>query len=226
MTLYSTLQRAVRAAWPLIGRLEVTGMDRIPVSGPFLLIANHQSVLDPILIQAICPRPVHTMAKSTQFASPLFGWLMPRLYSYPVRRYQIDPQAMRHTLRILERGEPVGIYVEGERTWDGRLQQPRLGTLRLILKAGVPVIPCTISGAYDVWPRWHRALRRGTVRIHFGDPLHFPKLERRADREAALGDVARKLMQAIGKPLGEATVQGYVESAIPNDQGSLSTDRS
>lgn len=197
MTLYRLAQAIVKGLWPLLGRLEVRGLENIPEAGPFLLVANHQSILDPILIQAICPRPVHTMAKSTQFGSPIFAWLMPRLLSFPVRRFEIDPQAVRYALRKLQEGEPVGIYVEGERSWDGRLQPPRLGAVRLVLKAGVPVVPVTIVGAYEAWPRWHRALRRTTIRITFGKPVSFPKLDRRAERETALPEAADRLMAAI-----------------------------
>lgn len=202
MILYKTGQLIVRTLWPLVGRLDIKGIENLPETGPFLLIANHQSVLDPILIQAACPRPIHTMAKSTQFASPLFAWLMPRLLSFPVRRFETDPQAVRIVLRRLDEGEPVGIYVEGERSWDGELQQPRLGVLRLVLKAGVPVIPCTINGSYDALPRWSRAIRRTTIRITFGAPIEFPKLDRRADREVALPATAKTLMDAIAARLG------------------------
>jgi len=197
MTLYRLAQALVKGLWPLVGRLDVRGLENIPETGPFLLVANHQSILDPILIQAVCPRAVHTMAKSTQFASPVFAWLMPRLLSFPVRRFEIDAQAVRYALRKLQEGEPVGIYVEGERSWDGRLQPPRLGAVRLVLKAGVPVVPVTIVGAYEAWPRWHRALRRTTIRITFGKPLSFPKLDGRAEREAALPEAADRLMAAI-----------------------------
>jgi 1-acyl-sn-glycerol-3-phosphate acyltransferase len=218
MTFYRFCQHLVRSLWPLVGRLEVRGRESIPAEGPFLLIANHQSILDPILIQTVCPRPIHTMAKSTQFASPLVAQLMYRLNSFPVRRYQIDPQAVRFTLRLLRQGEPVGIYIEGERSWDGRLQQPRLGTIRLLLKAGVPVVPCTIEGSYDVWPRWHRALRRAPVRITFGEPVHLPRLDNRADREAALPETADLLMAEIERQF-QPTVEQYQPAArrVAND---------
>lgn len=207
MILYKSAQRIVRTLWPLVGKLDVEGMEHLPATGPFLLVANHQSILDPILIQAICDRPIHTMAKSTQFASPLFAWLMPRLLSFPVRRFQTDPQAVRIVLRLLERGEPVGIYVEGERSWDGVLQPPRLGAIRLILKAGVPVVPCAIAGTYEAWPRWDRALRRADVTITFGTPIHFPKLDHKPDREAALDSTAQTLMQVIATQLEDVNAK-------------------
>lgn len=208
MSFYRFSQRLVRTLWPIVGPIEVEGIDRIPREDPFILIANHQSALDPILIQAICPRPIHTMAKSTQFSSPLVAQIMYRLNSFPVRRYRIDPQAVRHALRVLDSGEPVGIYIEGERTWDGRLQRPRLGTVRLILKAGVPVIPCTIDGAYDVWPRWDRGLRKGPIRITFGEPMVFPRLDDREAREEALPEAARSLMARLAEQVGEGGERG------------------
>src|SRR5690606_2244479 len=90
-TIYNTLAFLARHLFRLVGRLDVHGLENVPSSGPFLLLANHESILDPILIQAVCPRPVHTMAKSTQFASPFMGWMMRAVKSFPVRRYQVDP---------------------------------------------------------------------------------------------------------------------------------------
>jgi 1-acyl-sn-glycerol-3-phosphate acyltransferase len=199
--LYRLAQRLVRALWPLAGKLHVDGLHHIPDRGPFLLIANHQSYLDPILIQAVLRRPLFTMTKSTQFSDPLTGRFLKLLKAFPVRRFEIDPQAVRLVLRYLQQGHGVGIYIEGERSWDGRLQPPRLGTVRVILKAGVPVVPCGISGAYDVWPRWGR-LRRGTIRIRFGSPLRFSPMHRRAEREAYLPHASQQLMSALERLSG------------------------
>ncbi len=197
MIVYRLCQHIVRLGWRAIGPVELRGLENVPRSGPVLIIANHQSILDPILIQSFCRRPMYTLTKSTQFASATMRWLLPRLLAIPVRRFQVDPQAVRSVRRHLARGDAVGIYIEGERSWDGRLQKPRLGTVRLVLREGVPVIPVGISGSYDVWPRWARGLRRARIRISFGEPLHFPRLERRADREAAVPGTAATIMNAI-----------------------------
>lgn len=208
MTFYGFAQRLVKVLWPLFGRLDVEGTEHIPETGPFLLIANHQSYLDPALIQAVVRRPLYTMAKSTEFSSPLVGTLLKSLKSFPVRRFEIDPQAVRIVLRHLAAGRGVGIYIEGERTWDGRLQPPRLGTLRLLLKAGVPVVPCGIRGAYDAWPRWHRRIHRATVRIRFGPPLRFARLDDRRARNAALPEARRRLMSALADLSGAGRSAG------------------
>jgi 1-acyl-sn-glycerol-3-phosphate acyltransferase len=198
MSFYGFAQRLVRTLWPLVGSLDVQGLEHVPDRGPFLLIANHQSYLDPVLIQAVVRRPMYTMAKSTEFSNPLTAPLLKRLKSFPVRRFEIDPQAVRVALRHLRDGHGVGIYIEGERSWDGRLQPPRLGTVRLILKAGVPVVPCGIGGAYEIWPRWSRP-RRGAVRIHIGEPIRFPQLDRRQDRERAVDATREALMERIAE---------------------------
>lgn len=200
--LYWFMHGLGRWVWPAFGGFDVSGRENIPESGPFLLISNHQSVLDPFFIQTWFSRPVHPMAKSTQFASPIFSAVMKRCYSFPVRRFQVDPHAVRTTLRRLRAGHPVHIYIEGERTWDGTLRPPRPGTVRLALKAGVPILPCAVDGAYDVWPRWDRRIRRGRVRVAFGEPFTLPQLDDRDSREAALPDASARIMGAIGELLG------------------------
>ena len=181
----------------LVTRTEASGVEHVPRAGPFFLVANHQSVLDPILVQTACPRPLHTFTKSTQFSGRFFRWLLIKVKAIPTRRYRIDPQVVRVALRRLAEGKGVGIYPEGERSWDGELQPFRQGTIRLLLKAGVPVVPCGIDGSYDVWPRWSRILRRRRVRVTFGPPLRWPAMEDRASREAALPAASQRLRDAL-----------------------------
>jgi 1-acyl-sn-glycerol-3-phosphate acyltransferase len=188
--------------WPYCGGLTVEGREHIPASGPFLLLSNHQSVLDPFFIEAFIDRPIHQMAKSTQFASPVFHLAMRGTFAYPVRRFQVDPTAVRYTLRRLAEGDPVHIYIEGERTWDGSLQPPRPGALRIALKAGVPILPCVVDGSYDVWPRWDRWPRRAPVRVAFGPTFRLPQLDDRRERDAALPDAAARIMGELARLLG------------------------
>jgi len=189
----------VRTLWKPMGGYDVRGLENIPKTEPFIIIANHQSYLDPLFLQSAVPRVLHAMAKSTQFASPMFRWAMTTVYAFPVRRFEIDPMAVRHVLRRLGEGEGVVIYIEGERTWDGELQSPRLGTVRVILKAGVPVIPCRIDGAYDAWPRWSSRPRRQTIRMEFRPALKFPKLDTKREREPAVQSAAQAIMGALAK---------------------------
>jgi 1-acyl-sn-glycerol-3-phosphate acyltransferase len=198
---YRVAQWIPRTLWRALVGLQIDGIENVPTSGAFLLICNHQSNLDPILIQAICPRAVHAMAKSSQFAVPGVGWFIKRLLAFPVRRYKPDPQAVRIVLRRLAQGKAVGIYIEGERSWDARLQPARIGTLHLILRAGVPVIPCTIAGSYEAWPRWHPFVQLKPIRVTFGKPMRFPKLERRCDRQRILRETGDAIMATLAEQL-------------------------
>lgn len=208
--LYWLIHGIPRWLWKPLGRAHADGLENVPATGPFMLLANHQSVMDPMLIQSLCPRPMHAMAKSTQFRVPIVGPIMTHCYGYPVRRFQVDPQAVRVTLRRLGQGHPVAIYVEGERSWDGQMQPPRPGTIRLALKAGVPILPCAIAGAYDAWPRWDRKPRRGVICVRFGRTFRLPRLDRRADREAALPEATHTIVSAIRAEL--ATAESWVSA--------------
>lgn len=197
MTWYSFFKVIGKALGFLLTRLEVEGRENVPATGAFFLIPNHQSVLDPVLVQASCPRPVHSFTKSTQFGSGFFRWLLPRANAIPTRRYRVDPQVVRVALRLVDEGKVIGIYPEGERSWDGSLQPLRRGTVRLLLKAGVPVVPCGVVGSFDVWPRWSKKPRRKRVVVRFGEPLEFGRHDTREAREKALDAALERLRTAL-----------------------------
>ena len=84
-----------------------------------------------------------------------------------------------------------------DRSWDGRLQPPRLGAVRLALKAGVPIIPVRVDGAYDAWPRWDRKVKRSRIRIEFREPFRLPHADSRIEREPLVAEAAEQLMAAL-----------------------------
>lgn len=181
------------------------GLDRLPTQGPCILVPNHQSVLDPLLLQGNLPRAVDSMTKSTQFAPGLFRWILPRLHAFPVRRYRVDPQSVRVLLRRLEEGRVICVYPEGERSWDGYLQPFRRGTLRVILRAGVPVVPVGIDGTYDAWPRWaSRPRRGGLAHVRLGEPMYFGAYRDRQEREAAVPHLEKSLRAMLLELSGES----------------------
>ena len=197
MSWYTVFKRVWWIFSPLIAQIRVEGLENIPKEGPFILLANHQSFLDPFFIQGHCPRDLHSLTKSTQFGMRFFGWVLPRVNAIPTRRFKVDPQVVRVILRRLSEGQGIGIYPEGERSWDAQIQPFRRGTIRVVLKAGVPVIPCGVSGSYDVWPRWSKRLRRAPVRIRFGEAIVFGPHDDRAERERAVPEATKRIREAL-----------------------------
>ena len=188
-----------------IVRARFEGLKHLPRHGPCILVPNHQSVLDPLLLQGSLPRAVHSMTKSTQFGRGFFRWILPRVHAFPVRRYRVDAQSVRVLLRRLEEGNVVCVYPEGERSWDGRLQPFRRGMLRVILRAGVPVIPVGIDGTYHAWPRWASRPRRGSlVHVRLGEPMQLGEHLDRQSREAAIPAFEGTLRAALLELSGES----------------------
>jgi 1-acyl-sn-glycerol-3-phosphate acyltransferase len=222
MSWYRAFQLLLTPFVHAVARLEVVGLENIPASGPFILVANHQSYLDPIIVQVVCPRPLHTLAKSTQFTGKVMSWVLPRVNAIPTRRYRIEPQAVRVVLRRLAAGEGVGVYPEGERSWEAQLQPFRRGTVRLLLKAGAPIIPCGLSGSYDVWPRWSKTLKRGRVRVEFGEPIQWEAMDDRRERNRILPEATRVLRERLEalSSWDVLTPQGKVDSG-PKAEGSV-----
>ena len=88
MTWYGFFRGLVKPFVHAFCYLEVVGEENVPASGPCIVVANHQGFLDAIIVQTICKRPLHTLAKSTQFAGKFMGWVMPRGNARPTRRYR------------------------------------------------------------------------------------------------------------------------------------------
>jgi len=184
-------------------KIHIEGEDVIPSRGPFILACNHVSDMDPLLTHVFCPRLLYTMAKSSIFRFKIIRFLGPKVGAYPTRRFRVDPQVVRVTLRLLKRGQAVGIFPEGERSWDGKLKNLRIGTIKLLLKADVPVIPCGITGAYEMAPRWGKfnwksiGAKREPVVIRFGEPLMFGKHDSKLAREKRLPSAIEEVRQAL-----------------------------
>ena len=97
----------------------------------------------------------------------------------------------------------MGVFPEGERSWDGILGGLRIGTVKFLLKAGVPVIPCGIQGTYEIAPRWGKfdwlkfRLKKDEVVVRYGDPIFFGNHDSRKAREEAFPEAMEKVLQAM-----------------------------
>lgn len=154
-----------------MGHLEARGVQHIPRTGGVLLVANHVSFLDPVIIGSAANREIHYMARSNAFDIPGLGKLIAAYNAYPVSRGAADLKALRNTISLLKNGNAVLIFPEGTRSVDGTLGQARDGACFIAHRAGVPTIPVFHRGAERMLPRNSKRLRRTKLTVTFGAPL-------------------------------------------------------
>lgn len=169
MRVYSFLQRGLRVLLRLYHRLNVEGVDWVPDQGPFLLVGNHVSYLDPFYIAAILKQPVSFMAKEESFSHPLARWFLKQVGAFSVNREKVDIGSLRTALTRLEEGKVVGLFPEGGRRESDPLQELKDGAAYLAVRSQVPVLPVVIEGTDRALPRGGRWIRPAKVRIRFGE---------------------------------------------------------
>jgi 1-acyl-sn-glycerol-3-phosphate acyltransferase len=129
------------------------GFRNVPKRGPVLIVANHQSFFDPLLVGLAVRLRLTYLARKTLFNNPLFGAYLRSVRCIPVDQEGVAKDGLIAVLDSLKRGEPVLIFPEGERTPTGRLQELRPGVHLLIKRGHCPVLPVGIAGGFESWPR-------------------------------------------------------------------------
>lgn len=185
-----------------LGGIRLEGVEHVPRSGAFLVVANHCSQLDPPLLGWATGyqvgRVVHFMAKEEMRHWPVVGWLADRAGVFFVRRGEGDRPAQRRALELLAAGRPVGIFPEGTRSRVGRMRGIKPGAALLAIRAGVPILPVGIAGTHRLFASG-RLPRRSKVTFRIGAPFsldHQPS--GRLDRNALEAGTERITIEVAG----------------------------
>ncbi len=184
--------------------LRTEGARHMPPTGPVLVISNHQSFLDPVLVGLAVRRRLCFLARETLFNHALLSSLMTSLNAVPIDQEGFARQGLRVILDQLKAAQAVLVFPEGERTHDGVLQPLRPGIHLLMKRSRAPVVPVGIAGAYEAWSRWRRVPmpaplllppRPGTLAVSVGRPLA-PERWDGLSRERVLEELLAELLRA------------------------------
>lgn len=172
---FYAVARAIVAGFTRVWtRLRVEGREHVPASGAFVLAPVHRSNMDTPIAACVTRRRLRFMGKDTMWKVRPAGWLFSALGGFPVVRGTADREALHRCIAVLEAGEPLVLFPEGERKSGPTVQPLFDGAAYVALKAGVPIVPVGIGGSEAVMPKGARFIRPRKVHVIVGEPIHPP----------------------------------------------------
>jgi 1-acyl-sn-glycerol-3-phosphate acyltransferase len=182
----------------------VKGAAHVPATGGAILASNHLSFSDSFFMPLVIRRRVTFLAKSDYFTGRgvrgrLTAGFFKGIGQLPVDRAggRASEAALHTGLRVLRKGELLGIYPEGTRSPDGRLFRGKTGVARMALEAGVPVLPVAMIGTEKVQPIGRVIPRIGRVGVIIGEPLNFSRYEGMVDDRFVLRSITDEIMYEL-----------------------------
>lgn len=150
----------------VVYRFKVTGDEHIPAEGPAIVVCNHVSFVDAVLLMAASPRPIRFVMDHRIFAVPVLGWLFRLAKAIPIAPQRDDPQvyeaAFAQARRVLDEGDLLGIFPEGAITKDGTLGEFKGGVMKILETNPVPVVPLALQ---NLWGSFFSRAERGTAMV-------------------------------------------------------------
>ena len=197
----------------LLFRGRTAGNANVPQEGALVVVANHGSHLDPPLLGHALGRPVAFMAKAELFRVPLLGPIIRACGAYPVARGASDRDAIRTATDRLEEGWATGVFIDGTRQRDGRVNAPQPGAALLAARAGVPLLPVAIINSHRALGPGGGGLRLVPIHIRIGTPIPPPASRRRPDLDAATAAAQRQINALLDQGLIQGPLLGPANQA-------------
>jgi len=203
--LYATLWVLCRTLGVAVFGFRSRFDEPLPRAGGLIVLASHQSHLDPLLLGLATQRRLSNLARASLFDFKPFGFVISALGAVPIDRESSAVKAMKQVIRRLQEGGAVIVFPEGTRTGDGRLGDIKAGFALLAKRAAAPIAPVAIVGAYDCWPRTRLLPRPGRIRLEFGRVVTAAEVAALDDR-ALVELCTRRLQELDGR--GRAALAG------------------
>jgi len=207
--IWFSLQMLLRVIFAVWFRYQPKGHERIPPEGGALVVSNHESHLDPLIVGMPFRRPISFVVRENLWRVPLFGWLIKYNYSIPISRTATSAASIRNACEYLEHGFLMGVFPEGTRSPDGVVKKFRPGFVTLAKRSRVPVYPCGIAGANQAMPRGAWFIRPRKIAIVYGEPFSVEDIAALAERgeEKQLAQMAEERVIAC-QAEAEAIIRG------------------
>lgn len=191
--LYAVVRGIVGGFARLYTRMSISGRENLPSTGAYVLAPVHRSYVDTPIAACVTRRRMRFMGKASMWKYPRAGKLFSALGAFPVARGTVDREALARCIAVLEAGEPLVLFPEGERK-DGPVVQPLFdGASFVAARAGVPIVPVGIGGSDRVMPRKAKFVYPRKVHVQIGAPI---RAEVGPD-----GKVSRKAIAAVTEQL-------------------------
>jgi 1-acyl-sn-glycerol-3-phosphate acyltransferase len=172
--LYRMFMAGCRNGVRLAGvRVETVGLEKLDPARTYIFMSNHVSNLDPPIITPLIPRHTSVLVKKELFSFPILGRAMRMGSMVPVDRSNRDAgiESVRLAKQVVQQGLNMTIYVEGKRSFDGKLLPFKKGPFYLAMECGIPVVPITIVGTHYIMPKARFAIKPGTATVIFHRPI-------------------------------------------------------
>ena len=168
---YHTVRTIVTVFCRVWCRMSIEGRENFPESGPFILAPTHRSIIDTPVASGVYPKRMRFMGADKWWSNRRFGQLLTALGGFPVSRGNADREALRRCIAVIEGGEPLVLFPEGERK-SGLTVQPLFeGAAYVAMKTGVPIIPVGIGGSERAMPKGAKFIYPRKMHVIVGAPL-------------------------------------------------------
>jgi 1-acyl-sn-glycerol-3-phosphate acyltransferase len=216
MTFQRFANWALRFVMTLLLDYEVEGLERLPAEGPLIIVQNHMISIDTVIAAAFVEREIMGMSKVENYHNPVLGFFFKLYGTFPVRRGEVDRQALRTALRVLKEGKVLMAAPEGTRSKTNTLQKGKDGLSYIAVRSGAPIVPVAVWGQELFWKQLSR-LRRTKVDVVFGPPFVFEPGAGKLTREQ-LSQMTDEMMYRIAVLLPEQYRGYYSDLSAATEQ--------
>jgi 1-acyl-sn-glycerol-3-phosphate acyltransferase len=172
--IYRFLRVLVRGLNRILFRTSVDGADQVPATGPVIIAPVHRSFIDFFVASEVTRRKLHYMAKDSLWRQGLLARILPAVGAFPVHRESADREALRRAQQVLDAGEVLILFPEGERRTGPVVEGLHEGVAFLAARTGATVVPVGIGGSASVTPKGKRLPRPRHIHLVVGRPISPP----------------------------------------------------